>query len=70
MGLASYLKLLEDRHVLPQMLPPSDLDEIIRRVYFPTGGATVKIEDLTYVQFMDAICMTAMALYDQVCICD
>ena len=65
LSLISYLKLLQDRRVLPQLLPPSDLEEIFRRVYFLTGGATVAIEDLTYSQFVDAICMTAMALYDQ-----
>ena len=63
-----FLKLLEDRHVLPEMLPPPDLDEIFRRVYFPTGGATIKIKDLSYALFVDALCMTAMAVYDQVCI--
>ncbi len=63
--LLMYLRLLQERRVLPQMLPPSDVEEIFRRVYFLTGGTSVTIEDLTYTQFVDATCMAAMALYDQ-----
>ena len=52
--------------MLPQLLPPSDLEEIFRRVYFSTGGTTISVEELTYTQFVNAACLTAMALYDQV----
>lgn len=47
------------------MLPPSDMEEIFRRVYFGTGGCSTEITPLTYPQFTNAINMTALALYDQ-----
>ena len=51
---------------MPQSISSGDLEEVYRRVYFATGSTACNIEPLTYPEFVNACCMTAMAMYDQV----
>ncbi|GAX82196.1 hypothetical protein CEUSTIGMA_g9624.t1 [Chlamydomonas eustigma] len=37
-SLITFLQLLQDRRILPQMLPPADVEDIFRRVYLLTDG--------------------------------
>ncbi|GFR42409.1 hypothetical protein Agub_g3309, partial [Astrephomene gubernaculifera] len=63
MSFVQFLQLCQDRKIIPALIQPAGLEEIFRRVNFMDGVESY-IRNMAYPQFVDAVCLTAMTIYN------